>query len=833
MIDQIGRYQIIRLLGKGGMSTVYLAHDPEFNRDVAIKVLPAQLADDPQFLTRFRREAQTIAALEHPAIVPVYDIGRHNSRPFLVMRYMPGGSLEDKLAGGALSVRQAAVLLDRLAPALDEVHRRGIVHRDLKPGNILFDQNDQPYLSDFGIVKLGAAQTATLTTEGVTIGTPAYMSPEQARGDANVGSSSDIYSLGVIMYQVLSGQLPFKADTPLGLAVAHINQPVPDIRAAVPSLPADLALVLRRALAKDPQQRPQTASALARDLDRVAAGIPVAAPSPANEETVLEPYVSAAAGLATTIPPSGQATAAAGGRTTSATAGPVEAPKRRRLTGALGCLGFIILLGIIAGFVYILRDNLALPFGVAADDPTATATMAAIAQDTTPEPQIETPSATPEPPTETPTLPPTPVPPVGSTNTYVEYILDASGSMLEELDGKTKLLIAQDVLTSRIKLMPPDINLGLRVYGHRLPWEEDEAASCRDIELVVPIGAGAGLEITGFLPGLEAKGMTPMTESIRQAAADFTFTPERNNFIILLSDGIETCDEDPAEAVQFLQELGIDFTIHVIGLNVDAEARRQLQALAAVAGGIYHDANNEADLQDALQNINDNVVETAVASASITLTPTATATETPEATDTSVPDTATPTSLPPTTTPTPLPPTATPPPTATFTPIPPTATIVPSSPTATLVPPVSIVNIASQGKVGASSTYSGFPPGLAVDGDRTTSWFSAGTAVDPNVSTYQWTLGEDVLLSSVTIISNANNAEPSFRTGFGFEFVSMQILDAAGNAVHTERASLAGTPDPDVTFKTEVIGSSIVLSFSGHESPDCGGFGELIVMAEQ
>ena len=172
--QQIGRYQIIRFLGEGGMARVYLAHDPEFGRDVAVKVLPVQLAGDEQFLERFRREARTIAALEHPAIVPVYDFGQDAGRPFLVMRYMPGGSLDERLAGSQkMSLAQTAALFDRLAPALDEVHQRGIVHRDIKPGNILFDNNNQPYLSDFGIVKLGAGAGTTLTALGGTVGTPA------------------------------------------------------------------------------------------------------------------------------------------------------------------------------------------------------------------------------------------------------------------------------------------------------------------------------------------------------------------------------------------------------------------------------------------------------------------------------------------------------------------------------------------------------------------------------------------------------------------------------------------------------------------------------------
>jgi serine/threonine-protein kinase len=177
----IGRYQIKKALGRGGMATVHLAHDPRFKREVALKVLPREFLHDPTFHARFEREAQTIAAIEHPAIVPVYDFGEQEGQPFLVMRYMPGGSLADRLSQGPLTIAETAEVMKRLAPALDIAHEKGIIHRDLKPGNILFDQYGEAYLSDFGIVKL--AQATTTFTGSSVIGTPAYMSPEQVHGD--------------------------------------------------------------------------------------------------------------------------------------------------------------------------------------------------------------------------------------------------------------------------------------------------------------------------------------------------------------------------------------------------------------------------------------------------------------------------------------------------------------------------------------------------------------------------------------------------------------------------------------------------------------------------
>lgn len=257
---QINRYKIISELGRGGMATVYLAHDPHFNREVAIKVLPPQFMHDPMFLGRFKREAQTIAALEHDTIVPVYDFGEADEQPFLVMRHMSGGSLAERIAKGPLSLAEVAAIVQRIGLALDEAHSKGIVHRDLKPGNILFDHHDHAFLSDFGIVKL--AESTTTFTGNQMIGTPAYMSPEQAKGILDLDGRSDIYSLGVILFEMLTGQQPYRADTPMGVAIMHITEPVPSVRRVNSDLPHDWETVVTRALAKDREDRFGTAGEL-------------------------------------------------------------------------------------------------------------------------------------------------------------------------------------------------------------------------------------------------------------------------------------------------------------------------------------------------------------------------------------------------------------------------------------------------------------------------------------------------------------------------------------------------------------------------------------------
>ena len=273
---RFGRYEIISELGRGGMATVYHAHDPRVRREVAIKVLPREFVHDPTFRARFQREAETIAALEHPAIVPVYDYGEENGQPYFVMRYMPGGSLAERIRQGPLSLAETNRILQRIAPALDEAHARGVIHRDLKPANILFDKNGEAYLSDFGIAKLAQA-SGTLTGSGV-IGTPAYMSPEQASG-GELDGRSDLYSLGVIVFEMLTGTQPYRADTPMGLAVKHLTEPVPCILEVRGDLPPDFDQVIARAMAKRREDRYATAADLAADVAAIAAGKAIRRPA--------------------------------------------------------------------------------------------------------------------------------------------------------------------------------------------------------------------------------------------------------------------------------------------------------------------------------------------------------------------------------------------------------------------------------------------------------------------------------------------------------------------------------------------------------------------------
>jgi eukaryotic-like serine/threonine-protein kinase len=259
--EKISRYAIQEELGQGGMAVVYRAYDPLFGREVALKLLKQDRLDDAEIRERFEHETTIIARLEHAAIVPVYDVSRSDQdQLFLVMRYMTGGSLADRIRNGSLSLLDAAGIIQRIGGALDYAHAKDIIHRDLKPGNILFDEYGNAYISDFGIAKLTRSST-TVTGSGI-IGTPTHMSPEQARGEA-IDGRSDIYSLGVILFEMLTGHTPFEATTPLGMALKHAIEPPPPILDINPSLPASLETVIKKVLEKNPKHRYRSGSEFA------------------------------------------------------------------------------------------------------------------------------------------------------------------------------------------------------------------------------------------------------------------------------------------------------------------------------------------------------------------------------------------------------------------------------------------------------------------------------------------------------------------------------------------------------------------------------------------
>jgi eukaryotic-like serine/threonine-protein kinase len=267
------RYTLVEPLGDGGMAEVYLARDNSLGRDVALKVLRGRYADDEEFVERFRREAVSAAALNHPNVVQIYDRGRTEDGSFyMAMEYVPGGTLKERVkAEGSLTPRDAANMASHVADALAVAHDRGIVHRDVKPQNVLLTSKGEAKVSDFGIAR--AASTETMTQTNAVLGTLAYMSPEQVRG-GRVGPASDLYSLGVVLYEMLTGELPYQGDDPIAAAMKRLDEEPPHPRETNPAMPEELDTLVVRLLAKKPQNRYASAASLSEDLRRIRDGLP-------------------------------------------------------------------------------------------------------------------------------------------------------------------------------------------------------------------------------------------------------------------------------------------------------------------------------------------------------------------------------------------------------------------------------------------------------------------------------------------------------------------------------------------------------------------------------
>ena len=260
----LGNYQVLECLRTGGMAVVYRAIQQPLGREVALKVLAPALVDQEGFMQRFENEARTVARLDHPHILPVYDFGSISGITFLTMPLIKGGTLRTLLDNGALDRSEAWRYINEMGDALHHTHEVGVVHRDLKPSNVLIHTDGRSLLTDFGLARVGVTPSA-LSIYGFTLGTPGYMAPEQAMG-RDVDRRADIYSLGVLIFEMLTGTTPYSADSPMGLVMATVNAPIPSAHARNSALPVELDAVLAKALAKDPAQRHQTAAELLSDL---------------------------------------------------------------------------------------------------------------------------------------------------------------------------------------------------------------------------------------------------------------------------------------------------------------------------------------------------------------------------------------------------------------------------------------------------------------------------------------------------------------------------------------------------------------------------------------
>ncbi len=279
-----GRYRILRKLGTGGMANVYLAEDEDLGRRVAIKILNDRYASDEAFTERFRREAKSAAALSHPNIVSIYDRGDADGRPYIAMEVIEGKSLKELIVGsGPLPISEAVAYAKQILSATRFAHRHGIIHRDIKPHNILLGHEDRLKVTDFGIARSGASQ---MTEVGSIMGTAQYLSPEQARG-APVTAASDLYSVGIVLYEMLTGKTPFNGETPIEIAMKHVNDPPRPPSEHRRDIPPELDQVVLRSLSKDIHERYGSAEEFSADLDRVEAGLPVSPETTAAATAVL------------------------------------------------------------------------------------------------------------------------------------------------------------------------------------------------------------------------------------------------------------------------------------------------------------------------------------------------------------------------------------------------------------------------------------------------------------------------------------------------------------------------------------------------------------------
>ncbi|HEY0755136.1 MAG TPA: protein kinase [Ktedonobacteraceae bacterium] len=275
----LGQFRIVERIGAGGMATVFKAYQPVLDRFVAVKVLPDYHARDPIFRERFLREARAVARLDHPNIVQIYLFGEEENITYIVMQYVDGGTLKDKLRqSGALGPADAIKFVIQAAEGLGAAHEHGIIHRDVKPANMLLRKDGHLLLSDFGIVKI-LEGTTNLTRVGTGIGTPQYMSPEQGTGQA-VDASSDIYSLGIVFFHCLTGRVPFNADSPLTITVKHLNEPLPVALLRQVNVPQPLEQVIVKMTAKVPAERYQSTASFISELVRAAAAARISLPWP-------------------------------------------------------------------------------------------------------------------------------------------------------------------------------------------------------------------------------------------------------------------------------------------------------------------------------------------------------------------------------------------------------------------------------------------------------------------------------------------------------------------------------------------------------------------------
>jgi serine/threonine-protein kinase len=412
-----GRYQIVELLGQGGMSAVYKANDPNLRRVVAVKLIHSHLSSDPKFVMRFEEEAAAVAQLRHPNIIQVYDFSNDDDTYYIVFEFVPGESLQQRLerlndAGRSMPVDEAIKITASIADALDYAHERGLIHRDIKPANVMLNVLGEAILMDFGIVKIVGGDTHTAT--GAVMGTARYMSPEQIKGQ-RVDARTDIYALGTALFEMLGGRPPFEADSAMTLMMMHVNDPVPDVRQLRPEVPVQVVSVINKALAKDRDARFATAGQMAAALRGDSSAGAAAAAAAVAAGTVIEDAPPDEAGQGATVlepvppapaPPTPQtegATVLESALAAQAVATPPEAQAPvqsdeggSRRTLIIGGIAIAVLLLICVVAAAVVFGSTLLGGGGEEETPLAAAieTQEALAATQTAEAEIESPAAT-------------------------------------------------------------------------------------------------------------------------------------------------------------------------------------------------------------------------------------------------------------------------------------------------------------------------------------------------------------------------------------------------------------------------------------------------------
>ncbi len=519
----IGQYQIIERLGRGGMADVYKAYHTGLAVYRALKVIRPEFVAEEGFRERFQREAQAVATLRHSNIVQMHDFGVQDNLYYMVMEFIAGQDLKSYLArhGQMRPFNEVVGIIEQVGSALGYAHQRGVIHRDIKPANIMLTTEGQAILMDFGIAKM-LTMEERMTQTGVGIGTPAYMSPEQARALPDIGPSSDIYSLGIVLYEMLTGKVPFSADTPLAVMLKVVSDALPPPREFSPDIPDVLQGVVFKATAKDPAQRYQTAEAFVDGLKR-SLGLLPGTPAPPDPQPTLTPPATSTQGAV---------------RSKKKKAKPQRTPWL--MIGALMAILLCMIVGVAGvGLYFWLR-------------------------------------------------------PAPSLATW-QFVIDTSQGMNETINDKPKIDIARAALAKELEILPDNVNAGLRVFGGGKSGSE----SCQDTTLLVQPAAKQGGRLATTLAEVTPSGEAPLTEAIVKAIGDFDLTRDTKNTLIVITAGLDTCEANAVEQLQTLtRRLGIEFDLQLIGLGVTSEGDRvQLQQMAEAAGGQYHDAQSEEDIQ--------------------------------------------------------------------------------------------------------------------------------------------------------------------------------------------------------------------------------------------